>query len=156
MLHFKFYIYTYLGKFWYITYSKGHRETSFHPFVLSSICPSVWSSIHLIMVCLLRRGGERVAENNIYISVVNFYFYVYFLFWGFWTSVHSSCLFLNNWKSSVGLFFFSFLKFYLKYWKFLMLFTLPYFFIIVQWMWERAAIKHNFIRYWQFQGLHLP
>jgi hypothetical protein len=27
-------------------------------------------------------------------------------------------------------------------------------FIIVQWMPERAAIKHTFIRYWQFQGLN--
>jgi hypothetical protein len=43
-------------------------------------------------------------------------------------------------------FFFIFLKFYLEYLKFSVLFTLP----------ERAAIKHTFIRYWQFQGLHLP
>ncbi len=43
-----------------VTYSKGHRETSFHPSVPSSICPSVWSSICPVMVCLLQRGRERV------------------------------------------------------------------------------------------------
>jgi len=55
-----------------ITYSKGRRQTSFHPSVSSSIHPFVRSSIRPIMVCLLRQGGERVeyrhdaVENNIY------------------------------------------------------------------------------------------
>jgi hypothetical protein len=54
-----------------ILYSTGRHEASFHPSVSSSIRPSV-PSIHLVMVCLLRQGGERVeyrcgaAENNIY------------------------------------------------------------------------------------------
>jgi hypothetical protein len=43
-----------------ITYSKGRREASFHLSVSSSICSSVQSSICFVMVCLLRRGGERV------------------------------------------------------------------------------------------------
>ncbi len=51
----------------HITYSKGRREASFHPSVSSSICPSVWSSIHPIMVCLLRRGGERL-EYRLYVT----------------------------------------------------------------------------------------
>jgi hypothetical protein len=55
-----------------ITYSKGHREASFHPSVSSSICSFIRSSIRPVMVCLLRRVGKRVeyrrdtAENNIY------------------------------------------------------------------------------------------
>ncbi len=40
----------------YITYSKGCCEASFHP--------SVHSFIHLIMVCLLRRAGERVEYRH--------------------------------------------------------------------------------------------
>ncbi len=52
--------------------SKGRHEVSFHPSVPSLIRSSVRSSIRPVMVCLLRRGGERVeyrrgaAENNIY------------------------------------------------------------------------------------------
>jgi len=55
-----------------ITYTEGRHEASFHPSVSSSIHPFVQSSICLVMVCLLRRGEERVdyrcsvAENNIY------------------------------------------------------------------------------------------
>jgi len=48
-----------LGSVKKITYSKGRCEASFHPSILSSIRPSIWSFIHPVMICLLRRG-ERV------------------------------------------------------------------------------------------------
>jgi hypothetical protein len=90
----------------------------------------------------------------IYISVVNFIFIFIFHFGVF--GLRYTHLVSFSTTERVGLVFFLFLKFYLKYWKFSMFFTLPLFFIIVQWMPERAIVKHTFIIYWQFQGLHLP
>ncbi len=49
---------------WLHMYSKGRHEASFHPFVSSFIRPFVRSSIHPIMVCLLRWGGERVKYRR--------------------------------------------------------------------------------------------
>jgi len=58
----------------YITYSKGHREASFHPSVSSFILLSIRSSICPVMVCLLWRGGERVGKGCLFVCV---YIYIY-------------------------------------------------------------------------------
>jgi len=47
-----------------VTYSKGCRETSFHPSVPSYIRPSVRSSFHLVMVYLFWRGGKIVESRH--------------------------------------------------------------------------------------------
>jgi len=56
-----------------ITYSKGRHETSFHPFVPSSICPSV--SSWFIYSDEKEWNIDAVRQRIIYINVVNFYFY---------------------------------------------------------------------------------
>jgi hypothetical protein len=48
-----------------ITYSKGHPETSFHPSVLSSICPLVWSSIHPVMVCFRVAFAITIKKSQV-------------------------------------------------------------------------------------------
>jgi len=45
-------------------YSKGCREASFHPSVPSPIRPSIQSSIHLVMVCLLWQGEKRMEYRR--------------------------------------------------------------------------------------------
>ncbi len=109
-----------------------------HLFCHSSIHPFVRSFIHPVMVCLLRRGGERVeyrcgvTENNIYQCCKFLFFILRFLDLGTTLIMSLSqqlkpVSFSTTERVGLGLFFFFFffLKFYLEYWKFSMLFTLP-------------------------------
>jgi len=82
---------------------------------------------------------DAAQRRIIYINVV--FFILGFL------DLSTLILSLSQQLKELGWGFFSiFLKFYLEYWKISMFITLL----------ERAAVKHTFIRYWQFQGLHLP
>jgi hypothetical protein len=133
-----------------ITYSKGRREASFHPSVLSSIRPSVWSSIRLVMVCLLRWGKERVeyrhgaVENNIYKCCKFLFFILGFL------DLSTLILSLSQQLKELGWAFF-FLFFFEILFRILEIFNAFYiaiiFFSIVQWMPEQTIVKHTFIRY---------
>ncbi len=112
----------------HITYSKGRREASFHPSVPSSVHPFGHPSIPSWSI--YSDGAEKEWNRDairwriIYINVVNFYFYFYFYFWVFGLRYTHRVSFSTTERVGLG-FSFSFLKFYLEYWKFSMLFTLP-------------------------------
>jgi len=140
------------------TYSKGRREASFHPSVPSSIHSSVGSSIRPVMVCLLRRGGERVEYRRaqrriIYINVVNFFYFFYFGVFGLRYTHPVS--FSTTERVGLGFSFF-FFEILFRILKIFNAFYIAIIFITVQWVLERAAVKHTFIRYSQFQSLHFP
>jgi len=124
------------------------RHSSVHPFGHPSL--SSWS------VYFDRQKKEWNTEvawwRIIYISVVNFYFYFYFYFEVFGLRYTHPVSFSTT--ERVGLSFFFEILF-----RILEIFNAFYIVIIFYYssMDIRASsVKHTFIRYWQFQGLHLP
>jgi len=109
------------------------KDVMKHHFIHLSRHPSVHSFGHpsVSSWSVYSDGAEKEWNTDatqrriIYISVVNFFFIFIFNFGVFGLKYTHPVPFSTTERVELRFFFFFFLKFYLKYWKFSMLFTLP-------------------------------